>query len=272
MDIWPEHDDPRVLVIYRGQLSAGAPLPYTLAFAIPASGQVNAAAYRSGDGQLFSVDYQYRQDGDRLQVVMTTPDPGFQFEYYADLIQGRPQRTFVVDLTFPLAVDVLNVAVEQPLRASGFALEPPAASSSMTAAGLTHHVYTVGPWPAGRAWRLRARYQKADETPSLPRVVRTPAAPLGGPQSRRGLPLWAWAAVVAATLGTAGLVGFVARRRGGRLRTPGKDAGRPRDLQPVYCVGCGHRARPSDRYCSRCGRRIEGSGKGKSRKRRVEDK
>jgi len=34
-DVWPEHDDPRVLIIYRGTLSADAPLPYPLSFAIP---------------------------------------------------------------------------------------------------------------------------------------------------------------------------------------------------------------------------------------------
>jgi len=271
VDIWPEHDDPRVLIIYRGRLSAGAPLPYTLAFAIPASGQVNAAAYRSPDGQLYSVEYQYRQEGDRLGVVMTIPEREFQFEYYADLIRGRPQRAFAVALAFPLSVDMLTVAVEQPLRASGFRLEPPAAGTNVTAAGLTHHVYTVGRWPAGRPWRARASYQKADEIPSLPRVVRPPGAPQGQAPAPGGLPPWAWAAVAAAVLGAASLVGFFALRRGERLRPPAKSRGEPRDAQPAHCVHCGHRARPDDRYCSRCGHRLEGTGKGRSRKRHVQD-
>jgi hypothetical protein len=254
VDIWPEHDDPRVLIIYRGQLSPAVALPYTLTFTIPASGQVNAAAYRTADGQLLSAQYQYLQPDDRLRVSFTVPERGFQFEYYADLIKGRPQREFTAALVLPLPVELMRVAVEQPLRATAFTLTPPASGTSQTALGLTQHLYTVPQWPAGRPWTVRATYRKADETPSLPRVVRAPEPAQGAPRAR-AFPVWGWAALAAAALGLVSFGAFwVVRAREGhgpRTRAPARRAAQPSGA--AYCPNCGHRARPGDRFCSRCG-------------------
>ena len=279
VDIWPEHDDPRVLIIYRGQLSAGVTLPYALTFAIPSSGQVNAAAYRSSAGALLSADYQYRQDGNRLQVTFTVPERAFQFEYYADLVKGRPQRSLAAEVVFPLPVDTMRVSVEQPLRATAFVLTPRAHGTTTTPAGLTHHLYTVLRWPAGRVWSVRVTYQKADETPSLPRAVAGPS----GQQAARpgsGMTVWTWAAIGVAILGVMSLAAFwlVRRREQGRggptaqaasrraadvkragAAKPGggpKDARRPDPSIPVYCTNCGRRAGPGDRFCARCGRAL----------------
>jgi hypothetical protein len=273
VDIWPEHDDPRVLIIYRGQLSAGVALPYALTFAIPLSGQVNAAAYRSSDGALLSADYQYRQDGDRLQVTFTIPTRAFQFEYYADLIKGRPRRSLAAEVVLPLPVDTMRVSVEQPLRAAAFALSPPASTATTTPAGFTHHLYTVGRWPAGKAWGVRVTYEKADETPSLPRAVAAPS----GPQAARpgpGTTAWAWAAIVM-SLGAFWLVrrreqglgrpaAQVAARHAAAAKPTGtakasgaaKSARRPDSSARVYCTNCGRGAGPGDRFCARCGRAL----------------
>ncbi len=267
VDVWPEHDDPRVLIIYRGQLSGEVPVPHTLTFAVPPAAQVNAAAYRSGDGQLYSVDYQYRQEGGRLLVTLTVPERGFQFEYYADLITGRPQRTFTADLVFPLPVNAMRVAVEQPFRSSALVLDPPAASTTVTPAGFTHHLYTVGSWPAGQVWSVRASYEKADEMPSLPRAAAPPGPPTPASSAIR-ISSWGWVALVLAVLGVGALVAFwVAQRREGAgpaLRpaaradaTTRRDRRRPAS-QAQFCAHCGYRARPGDRFCSRCGRPLRG--------------
>jgi hypothetical protein len=269
VDIWPEHDDPRVLVIYRGQLSADAALPYTLTFTIPPSGQVNAAAYRSSDGALLSTDYRYRQDGDRLEVTFSIPTRAFQFEYYAELLVGRPRRSLVAEVVVPLPVETMRVAVEQPLRATAFTLSPPAEGTTTTAAGLTHHLYTVGRWPAGKVWRVRATYEKTDDVPSLPRA----SAPVGQPPSGTLVPattasLWWWAAAVLAVLGVGALAAFwVEQRRAARRSSPRPAPGeaasrknRRRSVAPApVCAHCGFRARPGDRFCSRCGRPLRQS-------------
>lgn len=271
VDIWPEHDDPRLLVIYRGQLSAGVPLPHTLTFSIPPGGQVNAAAYRTGDGRLLSTPYQYRQESDRLQVTFAVPEREFQFEYYLDAISPPPQRSFSLGLVFPLMAESLRIVVEQPMRSSGFTLVPPAGGTAVTNGGFTHHIYAPGMWPEGKPWNVRATYTKEDSNPSLLRVVQTPQAE-APPQPRPGAPRlrWLWGIVAAAALVLIGAAAFWYRRRarvspGPRpaervVQEPEPVGQRPGAPGRAYCGNCGARARPRDRFCSRCGRPLQVPG------------
>lgn len=269
-DIWPEHDDPRVLVIYRGTLSPTTPLPQTLAFPIPPSGQVNAAAYRGADGQLLSAQYEYRQQGGRLVVVFQVPAREFQFEYYGEAAGPEPRRRFAVGLEFPLPVGHLRVAVEQPARATGFTLSPAAQSTIVTSAGLTHHVFTVPGLPAGRVWQVRIAYQKPDRTPSFPRATALPPAP-----ARAGLPWWFWAggaavlglAAVAAALylrQSRGLEDRARRHRAAGAPAPpdraAEDRGRRSRGDTRACPACGTRVAARDRFCRHCGQALQTRG------------
>lgn len=262
VDIWPEHDDPRVLIIYRGTLSADAPLPYPLAFAIPAGAQVHAAAYRR-NGQLFAAQYQTSRDGNQARVAFLVPVRDFQFEYYADIISGQPQRAFAVGLVFPLPAESLQVSVEQPLRSSDFALTP-ASTRTATGGGFTYYLYTEERWPAGKVWSIRGAYRKEDNNPSLPRAAAPPAAAPAPVTGGGGPLLWLLPAVIGIALGVAGTVTvmYVRRPRAAR-RAPAAPASRRRDSparrgqegsETRYCANCGARAGPRDRFCSHCGR------------------
>jgi len=242
VDLWPEHDDPRVLVIYRGTLSGGTLLPYTLAFSIPAGSQVNATAYRRGTN-LLSAQHQVQPGTDRTIVAFTVAEREFQFEYYADVLTGHPGRTFTMDLVFPLLVESLDVAVEQPLRATGVALNP-ASASTTSAGGFTYHLYAQRQWPAGKVWRVRVSYRKDDLEPSLPRAA--PAAPASGAAvlpSGSGRLTWFTAAAAGFILGAL-FVGAIWLLRRGRAPGPSRTP---------HCPNCGTVVRPQDRFCHRCG-------------------
>jgi hypothetical protein len=270
VDIRPEHDDPRVLVIYRGVLSAQAQLPYPLTFSIPAGAQVHAAAYRR-DGQLFAAQYQTERDGERTRVTFLTPVPGFQFEYYADLLSGRPKRTFAVEVAFPLPVEALEISVEQPLRSTGFALTP-APARTATGGGFTYYLYAEDRWPAGKVWSVRGTYSKEDDEPSLPRTAALPGPASPGilrpgvaPPAEPGPLIWLLPALLGIVTGVAGTLA-VAYLRGAWTGRSADTRGRDRDRtgrrspQPPerYCAHCGTPAASGDRFCTRCGHPLTG--------------
>ncbi len=260
-DVWPEHDDPRVLIIYRGTLSADAPLPYPLSFAIPVGAQVHAAAYRR-DGQLFAAQSQTSRDGDQARVTFLVPVRDFQFEYYADVISGQPQRAFAVALVFPLLVESLQVSVEQPLRSSGFTLTP-ASTRTATGGGFTYYLYTEERWSAGKVWSIRGTYRKEDNNPSLLRAAPQPAAAPPGQLAGGGGPLlWFLVAVIGIVLGIAGTltVTYLRRAKAPRRAAPpsvrrrAKPASRVQEAAEArHCANCGTRAAPGDRFCRNCG-------------------
>jgi len=270
VDIRPEHDDPRVLVIYRGTLSAQAQLPYPLTFSIPAGAQVHAAAYRR-DGQLFAAQYQTERDGERRRVTFLTPVPDFQFEYYADLLFGRPQKTFTVEVAFPLPVEALEISVEQPLRSTGFTLSP-APARTATGGGFTYYLYAEGRWPAGKVWSVRGTYRKEDDEPSLPRTAALPGPASPGalqpgvaPPAGPGPLIWLLPALLGIIAGVAGTVAVAFLRgawTGRSADTRGRDrdrTGRRRPQPPErYCAHCGTPADPGDRFCTRCGHPLIG--------------
>ncbi len=271
VDIRPEHDDPRVLVIYRGSLSAQAPLPYPLAFSIPAGAQVHAAAYRR-DGGLFAAQYRTEPDDGRMRVTFLTPEPDFQFEYYADLISGRPRRTFAVQVVFPLPVEALEVSVEQPLRSTGFTLTP-APARTATGGGFTYYLYAEGRWPAGKVWSVRGTYRKEDDEPSLPRTAALTGPPSPGvlqpgvvaPPAGPGPLIWLLPALLGIIAGVATTLGVIYLRgvwtgRGTDARRRNRDRvdRRGPQMPERYCAHCGAPAAPGHRFCTRCGRPLTG--------------
>jgi hypothetical protein len=260
VDIWPEHDDPRILIVYRGTLSEDAPLPYALTFVIPAAAQVHAAAYRRA-GQLLTAPYQALPENGRLRVALMIPEREFQFEYYVDAIRGLTQRSFAVELALPLQAATLQVSVEQPLRATEFRVMPPAAQTA-TAGGLTYHLYSAQRWPADRVWSVAATYRKNDADPSLPRAAVPsgvmPVAADPGPL------LWLLPAAGGILFGMAGTLVVVLVLRPRIRRTPSRPAARRRGRRspqaaPVqHCPNCGASVGPRDRFCARCGRSLGG--------------
>ena len=262
VDILPEHDDPRVLVIYRGTLPEGAP-PYQVTFSIPGASQVHALAYRRGD-QLFSTVYDARPEGNRLQVTFALPEREFQFEYYMEFTARRPERRFSIALTFPFAVDLLRIAVEQPARASNFRVFPE--GEKLTSGGFTYYLLTQSRVGAGQPVTVRAVYAKPDDEPSLPRSSAPVAAPPAAAPAPSALSPYIWIAIIVAGVVIAAAIlaaPFLRRDRDRSSRRPappppprkrrqpqGQQEGQPRR----YCENCGARARPEDRFCSQCGR------------------
>jgi hypothetical protein len=268
IDLWPEYDQPEVLVIYRITLAADTPLPTALSVRIPAHvGEPNAVALKQPDGQLFNTQYDLRSDGEWSVITLTASMLELQIEYYdPNLTRETGQRGFEYNWPGDHAVDALSVQVQQPLGATNTSITPGPVTSAMGADGMTYFTKNIGSLMQDQRFDLKVSYQK--ETDSLT-VVRQPV------QSSEPLATTpAWQSSLLSALPWLGFILGVGLIGGGiywywrtgqqRQEKPSKRRRRSRPAAQaeqaggteIYCHHCGNRAGPGDQFCRACGTRL----------------
>lgn len=274
VSLWPEYDDPRLLVLYRGEFAETQAFPREISFRIPATAEVNAAAYADDDGRLMANPFKTQVEGDEQVITYPIPKPSFHFEFYDDVIQGEPSgREFSFTLSLPYPVQSLQVDVQEPLRATVFQVSPVASRVITGTDGFRYFVYDLGSLEPGQSVQLSASYAKPDARPSVeatvPPVAPTtlPAVEEPGVGARGAQPLLVLAAVGLGGVGAALIAGALLMRSRGRRRAPVPSrqpaARRPVPTKPVpeprakavasFCTQCGHQLSPGARFCSWCG-------------------
>ena len=263
VSLWPEYDDPRLLVIYRGELASEATQPVRLP--IPADAEVHAVAYVAEDGTLVNLDWTSETAEDGRVLVLSPPTRAFQVEYYWDVLGTGPERSFTVPIAAgPQPVQALRIQVQEPVGAQDLQGDPPLEGPTVGFQGLNYYVREAGPLAPGAVVRQTVRYVKRDTRLSVAVVQPTPAQPAQAEKAvaaavpTRPIRLY----VLVATLLVVGtsLIAFgVWRSRhpavpsvaAPRRRT--RSRGRKRAELARFCHVCGHPFQPQDRFCARCG-------------------
>jgi len=269
VDLWPEYDKPKVLVIYRIVVSPDTSLPVELTFRIPASaGEPNAVANLESNGTLTNLNYTRHVEGDSALISFTATMPEIQIEYYdPGLVKQGKDRQFEYRWSGDYAVDNMTIQLQQPVGASTASLSPAADSSVAGSDGLTYYTKQVGALPAGQSFNLDVSYQKSTDTLSAESLQVQPSAPLAEtpPTERAIITALPWAVGV---LGIALLVGgafwywqsgkkrasIQPRRRHAPVAPEPREPALPEGY--VYCHQCGNRAGPGDRFCRTCGTKL----------------
>ena len=171
VQVMPEFDNPRVLVVVQGRLTDSTSLPATVTFRLPMGASVNQMAVMSMDGGTVAQDYEAlpdEADPRWLAVSYTLTNAHFFYEYYYDPLGSDASKEFTFALSSLYPVEDLLLEVQEPARASDFGVEPrPASLRVDSSLGLTYHQLQVGRVAAGEDVAVAIRYFKADATPSL---------------------------------------------------------------------------------------------------------
>jgi len=143
--LWPEYDQPGVLVMYRAQLPAGAKLPVQVPLEIPASvGEPHAVAVRHADGGLFTAGYTRTVHGDWATIAITADVADVQLEYYAPLDTSKPERKLTWTWPGGIPVQDLAIEVQRPMTATSLQLGPGTAQFAVLTDGLTYGHLDLG--------------------------------------------------------------------------------------------------------------------------------
>lgn len=265
ISLWPEYDDPSLLVIYRGQFATGATSPLPVEVRIPAeAGQPAALAYLDDTGQLLTLEHTTRAEGDRLVVAFELPTRDFQLEYYVPL-SGSPapgQRTFTYTYTADYAVATLNLKVQEPLSSRGLKLEPAAASVRQEADGLSYHLASAGPLKQTGTATWTISYEKTGSGLTIgaePPAAIPPAAQGDGKQ----VPGVLIAVLALVALAAVGVGAYWLGRRAQPAPSPAASSkrrrGRPAVQDAGFCFKCGARLRAGADFCHQCGAAVRKS-------------
>ncbi len=262
VDLWPEYDQPGVLVIYRIDLARDTALPAIFVLRVPAAAQVNAVATVDPDKGLVNAPYERAIQGDWSTLTITTNSLQIQAEYYVTLLRDGINRHVSYEWPGDNPVETLDVNFLLPPAADLLKIDPAPMTTGPGQGGLTNYLIRTANPPVGQPFNVTVDYKRqTDELgiASLPvQAVSTPGANTPG---RASAPVaWSWVlGGLGVLLVAGGVVGFI------RLRRANPPAAVRKERSPllaeaaretIYCSECGKRAQPGDVFCRTCGARI----------------
>ena len=264
VQLWPEYDQPSMLVIVDFQVAASTSLPVTLNFRIPLDANLIAVAADTGGGQFVNSPYDEPTISGEYQTFNMVIEDNLphRFEYYQPLSFNSDERTFSYLWDNGYAVENFKYFFLEPLDATDVTLDP-AYSTQDTNNGLKYYGSAPTPLATGEQYTLNASYTKTSDT----LVSQAQAVQIAEPVNEDTPGRVSLANSLPYIIGGLGIImiagGLMYYFQWGR-RSAGSSKSRRRpsqstpesDAANAYCPQCGARAKSSDRFCRTCGARL----------------
>jgi hypothetical protein len=270
--LWPEYDQPAMLVILRAQLPPDTALPAEITLPIPAEvGEPLAVAYSTSEGALVNAPYTRQAQGDWALITLTSESRSAQVEYYQPLTLSGNERSF--SYTWPGGQDLagLGYEVQHPVGAQAMAIDPPPQSTAPRPDGLLYSFGELGPVPGTETRLIDLRYERDSSTLSVDSATQT-SPPVAGPAepAEGGMDVTTWLPFGLGAIGgvlvlVGGALYWRSRRRSSgvavRARHRGRRSAQPEsapalDASAVFCHSCGTQAAVTDKFCRQCGTKL----------------
>ncbi|MBE9503382.1 MAG: hypothetical protein IME96_04335 [Proteobacteria bacterium] len=165
--IWPEYDDPGVLVIYDGRFVDDGSFPTETSFFLPKGAIISDACSLSPRGQHFCQLFKQKNVGDMDEVRLKLPFPNFYLSFHVDLFAGDdPVRDFIYKVKTSHRVRKLEIDIQEPLRAEGFTVTPEPQKTELVD-GFKHYRFYIDNQDMGADMPFEIKYKKDDNRPSV---------------------------------------------------------------------------------------------------------
>jgi len=263
VQLWPEYDQPSMLVIADFQVAADSTLPVEMTFRIPQEANLIAVASLTSDGTFLNALFDGPKAEAEWQVFTLTISENtvYRFEYYQPLSFNGNQRIFSYLWDGAYAVDQFHVLVLEPRDVTAISMSPAYASISQEN-GSNYYDSGFVKLSKGEQFALNLQYEKTTDTLVAPPQGIQSVVPLdentpGRVSLNNSLPY------IVGGLGVVMIVGGIAyywqagrtSSKRSRRRSHAHEEREEND-EDAYCPQCGTRARNSDRFCRICGARL----------------
>jgi hypothetical protein len=286
LSIWPEYDDLRVLIMLRGEMTPRQAFPTSIALPIPKGAEIIGAGMISEQNELLLHPHQVLPGDTQDTLQLNLPVPRFFVEfYYNPFTTSGPEKRFVYPALTPYPIQLFEVDIQQPLKATAFKLDPSPMERMTDNQGFTYHQFTYRDVGKEESRTFTIAYTKTATTPSVSKQQPTPQ-PTEKARTRSDNTLVVLSIFAGAILLFAGCAWLLQRSQRQRMPTTSapapsvsmsdtllgllRDDALPQetetaDVPPVlqqtrainFCANCGRKLLPDDRFCSGCGKPIK---------------
>ena len=173
IELWPDFDQPDLLVINSLLLPPHQTLPASVTYTLPPNARLHTVAQFDQNQQSLSDQVSYTQKGDT--VVVDAQYSGLRLEYYLpyDTEGDTHKINFVWQSAF--TADLLQISIQQPRHAENFILNTDVMESRETDNGLSYYILPPRSINQGEAIALSFSYDLPENQLSLPSLA-DPAA------------------------------------------------------------------------------------------------
>jgi len=253
--IYPEYDDPRLLVMLEGQIDGISP-PAAVRFLVPATAEMYSAGSMDLQGQYSGGPPQREPSSipgwDEISYEVTTDT--FRVEYYDPIIIGHPDKTISYEFHWLYPISSLDVIVQEPRASSGFTVTP--TGQTFTNNGFTAYSYHYSGLDDESPLRFEIAYTRSETKPSL-------SVEASGSSNNSGTPGSITTLIIVAAVVIFFIFGgyFWIRRSQPKTRaaqrrlykTTGESSPRKNRTVTRFCTQCGEQLENSSRFCPNCG-------------------
>ncbi len=250
--IYPEYDDPRLLVMLEGQVSGIQP-PAEVRFLVPSTAEMYSAGSMDAQGNYSGGPPDRKASGipgwDEISYQLQTDT--FRVEYYDPIILGKPEKSISYDFRCLYPISDIEVIVQEPQDSTNFTVLP-AGQAFAGNAGFAAYRYSYSNLVKEDTLEFEISYYREAVEPSI-----------SGESSESTD--YTLLIILVAVLAVA-LVGWLvwSRRsapatRAERRRSSRKSPARPKTKKQTgarFCDQCGNPVDSGYKYCPNCGNEL----------------
>lgn len=254
--IWPEYDDPKVMVTYDGKFADQATFPTKVNFLIPKDAEDVHACAIDPQGKHECQAFEKDIKGEFANISYSLPRADFSVMSYYKPFKGEADKNFGFTFRSTYPIENLEINVQQPLKATNFKVDPASSDVRSDDKGFKYYVYTFNNVSIEKDFPFQISYTKTDPNPSVEKQQEGSATtPTSGGANPWIIMLTIVGATLLAVLGYWIAVGRqAAPARAGAKFSSGKGMKKPGIR---FCPNCGSQVKYADNFCPDCGRKVK---------------